>query len=117
MKKEQKEFCDSFYEETSVDLAYIIEQDKPEDIDELMETLDERVNEIEVIYYHNAMAYLSENDASLQESIGLAHDMGITIENINSELLATLLQQQNAREAVYGYRNELEELFFTAWTT
>lgn len=113
MTKEQKALCDTFYDETSIDLAYIMEQDKPEDIDALMEIIQERVYEIEVIYYHHAMDYLLENDPSLQLSIGLAHDMGTSIENVNSELLATLLKQQNVSEEVGNYRDELEEAFFS----
>jgi hypothetical protein len=110
----QKDFCDRFYEETGIDLAYMLENDEYTDIDTLMDDLREAVGEIEVIYYNNAMEYLSENDPSLQYSLGIAHDMGYTAENINSELLATLLKQQNAMEAVEGYADELEEVVIDA---
>ena len=45
---------------------------------------------IDVIYYSKAMEYLIENDASLYESIELATEYGYILENINSELLASL---------------------------
>jgi hypothetical protein len=66
-----------------------------DDYDELHESLQEQITQDEVIYYSVAMNYLMENDSSLQESMALAHDMGYTCDNINSELLATLLQQGN----------------------
>ena len=45
---------------------------------------------IDVIYYSKAMEYLIENDASLSESTELATEYGYTLDNINSELLASL---------------------------
>jgi hypothetical protein len=108
----QKDLCDRFYKDTDIDLSYIIENNRPEDIDELMEELEESANEIECIYYNNAMTYLSENDPSLQTSLGIAHELGMTADNLNSETLATLLMQQNAREAIYEYKDELEEVLF-----
>ena len=45
---------------------------------------------IDVIYYSKAMEYLIENDASLCESTELATEYGYTLDNINSELLASL---------------------------
>ena len=44
----------------------------------------------EIIYYYKAMQYLKEHDASLAESIEIATEYGYTLENINSELLASL---------------------------
>ncbi len=113
MNEKQKELCARIYDDTGIDAAYIAENDKPDDVDSFMETMQERVSEIEVIYYHNAIEYLAENDASLSESMGLAHDMGYTVDKINSELLATLLKQQNAGEKIEEFRDEIEELFFT----
>lgn len=116
MNKKQEELCDSFYDETSIDLAYLMSGNNgsiPEDIDELMDYLQDRVHEIEVIYYHNAIDILKEHDPSLQESLGLAHDMGYTVDALNSELLATLLEQDRVSQVVGEYRDELEETFFT----
>ena len=45
---------------------------------------------VEIIYYSKAMDYLRENDASLSESIEIASEYGYTLENINSETLASL---------------------------
>lgn len=50
--------------------------------------------DVEVIYYSKAIDYLKENDASLSESIEIASEYGYTLENINSETLASLHASQ-----------------------
>ncbi len=82
-----------------------------EDYDSLYEGIQEQITEHEVIYYGVAMEYLSEHDSSLKESMGLAHDMGYSCQDVNSELLATLLQQQNLTEELNNLATELEECF------
>lgn len=113
MNKKQEKFCEEFYDETQIDIAYAVLNDKKENIDDMMEYLEERCSEIEVIYFSNAMEYLKEHDRSLQESLALAADCGFSVENLNSETLATLLMQQKARERVWELRDEIEELFFS----
>jgi len=61
----------------------------------------------ECVYYYNAINYLKENDASLNGSIEIAMEHGYALENINSELLASLLMSQE-EEGNY-YNNNLEE--------
>lgn len=63
----------------------------------------------EVIYYYKAMEYLQENDPSLNESLNLAADCGYDIENINSELLATLLKSVNNLNDYEDFLEELEK--------
>ena len=48
----------------------------------------------DIIYYYNAIEYLKENDSSLRESMGIAAEFGYKTEDINSELLASLLKSQ-----------------------
>jgi Cdc6-like AAA superfamily ATPase len=67
--------------------------------------------DIEIIYYASAMDYLRENDPSLQESLGLASDMGFELKNLNSETLASLLKSQNEQENFFDLQNEIEEFF------
>ena len=52
----------------------------------------------EIIYYSKAMKYLQEHDPSLCEALEIADEMGYEVKNLNSELLATLLYQQNFRQ-------------------
>lgn len=67
--------------------------------------------DIEIIYYSEAMNYLMENDPSLKESLKLASELGYTIENLNSELLASLLASQNAQDSFWGLEDEINEFF------
>ena len=69
--------------------------------------------DIEIIYYSNAMEYLTRNDNSLRESIEIALNYGYELKNINSELLASLLASQNSRDEFNNYENEINELFNT----
>lgn len=66
--------------------------------------------EIDIIYYSKAMKYLSENDASLSESVEIASDMGYSAENLNSELLASLHASQKVREDFYSITDEIDEI-------
>ena len=81
------------------------------DAETLIDHMRTEISEDEIIYYSNAMKYLSENDGSLRDSIDIAVEMGYDLKNINSELLATLLQQRNLEEELNGLTNEIEECF------
>lgn len=63
---------------------------------------------IEIIYYSNAMKYLSENDASLHESMLLASELGYEAKNITSELLVSLLASENSRDEFSDIWNKVE---------
>ena len=118
MKKEltaqQKEVLKDLYDETEIDMEYqIVNGDLPDTIDDFMDLVQERVGEIEVIYYHDAMEYLKENDPSLRDSLEIADNMGYETKNLNSELLATLLKQQNVGEEIYNHKDAIEEAFYS----
>lgn len=59
--------------------------------------------QVEITYYSSAMKFLSENDNSLRESLEIAHNYGYEAKNLNSEILASLLASEYAR-------NDFEEL-------
>ena len=65
----------------------------------------------EVIYYHEAIKYLMNEDASLSDSLDIASEYGYTTEQLNSELLATLLYQQRLTEQWYEIEEQVKELF------
>lgn len=67
--------------------------------------------DIDIIYYSNAIKYLSENDNSLRESLNLACDMGFSLENLNSEILASLLASQEVRNDFAELENKIEDFF------
>ena len=113
LNAEQKALIEDIEKECNIELAWYFLNETPDDVDDVLEYCEERINEIEVIYYATAMDYLRENDCSLQESLGLADEYGCELKNINSELLATLLMQAESRGALYEYRDELETVFFS----
>jgi len=80
--------------------------------DSISEAIDENNGfDIEIIYYSNAMEYLTRNDNSLRESIEIALYYGYELKNINSEILASLLASQNSREQFNNYENEINNFF------
>ena len=71
--------------------------------DETFDTTDEAcqwISEQEVIYYSVAMNYLIENDVSLDESLEEADAMGLSVTDLNSEMLATILLQKMLNENI-----------------
>ena len=79
--------------------------------DDLLEIIEDNNGfDIDIIYYSKAIKYLSENDASLSESIEIAVDMGYSLENLNSETLASLHASQKAREDFYDITDEIDEI-------
>lgn len=97
------------------DYMYSFDSYTLEDIseNEIEEKLQEAIYEQEIIYSSKAMKYLSENDNSLQESLQLAHDMGYSCDNLNSETLATLLYQDTLQRALSDTVTEIMEAIET----
>lgn len=79
--------------------------------DELSEAVEQWINEQEIIYYNRAMNYLIDNDASLTRSLEIAREMGYDTASLNSELLATLVYQEDLRDEWYEVQDEVQELF------
>jgi len=91
---------------SELDLAYYYNDGM--DFDEYEEAIYQSICENEIIYYSKAMKFLSENDNSLTYSMEIASDLGYTTENINSELLATLLHQEFLKEEFSEYSGDIE---------
>lgn len=92
------------------DVSFDMDESEISSVDDVINYLEDRINEIEVIYYANAMKILSEHDASLRDSLGYADEMGYSCGDLNSELLATILSQEKAREDLYEIRDDIEEV-------
>jgi nitric oxide synthase oxygenase domain/subunit len=102
-----KEYSDK----TGLDLSYHLSD---VELDNVENWIDDRIDnnrvlDVEVIYYSVAIQYLAENDPSLAESMEIANEYGYTTENLNSELLASLLASREASEKFYEYRDQLIE--------
>ena len=79
---------------------------------EILEILeDKRVFEIDIIYYKDAMDYLSKNDSSLRDSLNLAIELGWSIENLNSEVLASFLASRNSMDEFLELKEAINDLF------
>lgn len=78
----------------------------------IFDMLDEKdAFNIEIIYYYNAMEYLREHDNSLNQSLEIAQELGYKLTDLNSELLASLLASQNARDDFYEKEKEITNFF------
>ena len=64
----------------------------------------------DIIYYSNAIDFLQKHDPSLTDSLDLARDYGYDIGSLNSEVLATLLNEQFMRQEWYDMRDDVESI-------
>ena len=67
--------------------------------------------DIEIIYYDDAINYLKENDPSLLESLEIASDLGYKVNDLNSEILASLLASKIARDKFLELKNKINNFF------
>ncbi len=75
--------------------------------DLIREQLERAVQESSnVIYYTTAMDFLKTNDPSLQKSMELAHNFGFELKNLNSETLASILNEQMNMEQLNSDLNK-----------
>jgi hypothetical protein len=116
MKRSEK--IEKFFREEiklrHIDLLDYINSENVNSFNDIYEQVEEQGGfNVECIYYSRAMEYLMENDISLQNSMQLAADLGYTLENINSELLASLLASQYTMEELYKCEHEITEFFNT----
>jgi len=95
--------------QNSIDLDYILNSEF-NDLEEFNETLNDYINEHEIIYYSVAMDFLRDNDTSLRESLEIAEEFGYSPSNLSSEILATLLFQKYAHEEAEKLIEEIENI-------
>jgi hypothetical protein len=114
MKRSEK--IEKFFREeikmNHIDIMYYVDAESVNSLNDVYESIDEQNGfDVEIIYYRNAMEYLMERDTSLQESLEIAHEYGYTTDNLNSELLASLLASRECREEFMSYEDEITEFF------
>lgn len=95
----------------TIPFEYYDDLEDAKDFESYFEELEYSTYQTECIYYSNAMKYLTEHDNSLGESLEIASEMGYEVEDLNSELLATLLMQRKELEALYDAKDDLEDLY------
>ena len=108
----------TFLESIEIENISILDFIDIEEIDQnfAYESIFEMIHEnngfdVEVIYYSNACDYLKNNDNSFRDSIEIAVDMGYSIENLNSELLASLHASQKSISDFQEYQDEINNFF------
>lgn len=107
-------FFDEEIRMNDIDIMYYVDADEVNSFDDVLQQIEDANGfDVEVIYYSTAMEYLMERDPSLRESLEIAHDFGYTADNINSELLASLLASKLCREEFMSYEDEITEFFDT----
>ena len=117
LNQEQRERVAEFLKDlhSTIDILNYV---NPEDIDienayeSILEKLQDNGGfDVEIIYYSKAMQFLMENDSSLKESLEIASEFGFKIENLNSEVLASLLASRQAEEEFYDLQSEIDDFF------
>lgn len=87
------------------------DEELPNTFDELTTMLDENnLFDEYIMYYTTAMDYLRDNDPSLRFSLELASRMGYEMENINSEILASILKADNNKDTWNDLEGEIQEI-------
>jgi hypothetical protein len=95
-----------------IDFNYHLKGEDPTNADELEDILnDASAFDVDVTYHSNAIEYLREHDPSLLYSLELAHGLGYTTDNINSEILASLLATDNLRDDFTKLKGDIDNFF------
>lgn len=110
--KQQDEKIKDLFDNTNflieLDYEYTIFNSKS--LEDLEEDFYQMINEHEMIYYSKCMNFLKEYDNSLCESLIIAEELGYTLKNLTSEILATLLIQRFMNDEVNEIIEELKEI-------
>lgn len=109
-----------YLESLNIENLYITDCISTDDIDEytdfdsLTNLIDENSGfDVDIIYYSNAIEYLSNNDASLHESLSIAAEYGYSVDSLSSEILASLLASRNCRDEWHGYENDITNFLYS----
>ena len=101
-----------------INIENIIDIDNLESFDHtiIFESITESLQEnggfnLEIIYYSNAIDYLKKHDPSLTESLNIALEFCFEVQNLNSEVLASLLYSQNETENYYSLESDITDFF------
>lgn len=74
--------------------------------------LNDWIREQEIIYYSKAIEYLADNDPSLNRAMELANEFWYETKDLNSELLATLVYQDDLQSNLPECIKEIEDLLY-----
>jgi len=114
IKTISKKLCENYDFADPLDYIDIDELKECEDVYDIVQLFtdandDREITDTEIIYYTTAMDYLKQHDASLKTSLWLAADMWYTMQNMSSEMLASLLASDNNYDDYQRFLQELEK--------
>lgn len=110
MKTRNEKIQEFLGEQTiDIDLCQYFQSDI--DFNQFNENVLQGIREEDVIYYHKAMEFLLKNDPSLKDSLEIAGDLGFETNQLNSEILATLLYQEYLGEQYSEIQSDIEDFF------
>jgi intracellular sulfur oxidation DsrE/DsrF family protein len=113
MKKKIENFLANL--KTEIDVLYFVDIDNIDmsnPFDSICKMIEDNNGfDIDVIYYSNAIDYLSKNDPSLKKSLNIAAELCYEVQNLNSEILASLLASKLVREEFYELESEINDFF------
>jgi len=96
----------------NVDIVYCVNAEEVNSYDDIYEAIENNNGfDVEIVYYVSAINYLKENDPSLRESLGIANDFGFELKNLSSEVLASLLASETARNDFSELKEEIDQFF------
>jgi hypothetical protein len=114
----KNERIEDFLKSLNIDNLYVMDYVNIDDIDlsDAYQSIYEMIDDnggfnVEIIYYSNAIDYLSKNDPSLHESLQLAADFGFNLTDLSSEVLASLLASENCRNDFSALQTDIDEFF------
>ncbi len=117
LKEAQTEKIYDFLKNLSTEVS-ILDYIKIEDIDfeNAFDYIFDKIYEdggfdIEVIYYNTAIDYLMRNDPSLRNSLELAYEFGFKVNQLTSEILASLLKSDEVKEEFLELEDEITDFF------
>lgn len=89
------------------DLEYGMDVDALERVVDIDRAISEQC---EIIYYSRAMEFLEKNDPSLHEAMDCAQEYGYEPKDLSSEILATLLNERQMRNAYWDWRDDIQNI-------
>ena len=89
------------------DLEYGMDVDALERVVDIDRAISEQC---EIIYYSRALEFLEKNDPSLHEAMDCAQEYGYQPKDLSSEILATLLNERQMRNAYWDWRDDIQSI-------
>ena len=104
------EFFNNLSEKIDIEFNHYLDFEEDITLDDVTDALrDNGAMDVEINYYSVAIKYLMKRDPSLTESLELASEMGYSTDNLNSEILASLLATEHLNLEYYELNEEIEE--------